>query len=143
MMSDSSATTSSLGTPATSRLKVTPGVEWNRDRKEVHIGDRRESDEGRSVEVWRGRWKGGKWRERKEVRPDGLTEKIISCRGRSSPLPIRLCLHDVLRGLRHREESEMIVRWSEPLEMRPKFLRFDRLIFNCTEVFISSDTTSM
>ena len=41
MMSDSSATTSSLGTPATSRLKIAPGVEWNRDRKEVHIGDRR------------------------------------------------------------------------------------------------------
>ena len=102
--------------PATSRLKIAPGVEWNRDRKEVHIGDRRESDEDRSVEVWRDRWKGGKWREREEVRPDGLTEKIISCGGRSSPLPIRLCLHDVLRGLRHREESEMIVRWSEPLE---------------------------
>ena len=30
--------------PATSRLKVTPGVEWNRDRKGVHNGARRESD---------------------------------------------------------------------------------------------------
>ena len=49
----------------------------NRDRKGVHIGDRRESDESRSVDVWRGRWKGGKWREEREVRPDGLAEKII------------------------------------------------------------------
>ena len=111
--------------------------------KECILATGGESDEGRSVEVWRDRWKGGKWRERKEVRPDGLTEKIISCRGRSSPLPIRLCLHDVLRGLRHREESEMVVRWSEPLEMRQKLLRFDRVRITCTEGFISSDTTSL